>query len=73
MSSSPKLSVGIHGASGRMGRRLIQLIAEDPDLKLGAALEAKAIRISAKMPNGMVGLAPAGVLVSPSPPGHGGS
>ena len=29
------LSVGIHGAAGRMGTRLIQLIAEDPALKLG--------------------------------------
>ena len=33
------LSVGIHGASGRMGTRLIQLIALDPTLKLAAALE----------------------------------
>jgi 4-hydroxy-tetrahydrodipicolinate reductase len=33
------LSVGIHGANGRMGARLIQLIAEDHSLKLGAALE----------------------------------
>ena len=33
------LSVGIHGASGRMGTRLVQLVASDPGLKLGAALE----------------------------------
>ncbi len=31
--------VGIHGAKGRMGMRLIQLIADDPDLVLGAALD----------------------------------
>jgi 4-hydroxy-tetrahydrodipicolinate reductase len=37
--SHAKVSVGIHGASGRMGSRLIQLIAEDPGLKLAAALE----------------------------------
>ncbi len=36
--SRPILSIGIHGASGRMGTRLIQLIAEDPGLKLAAAL-----------------------------------
>lgn len=33
-----KISVGIHGASGRMGTRLIQLIAADPTLRLAAAL-----------------------------------
>jgi len=33
------LSIGIHGATGRMGTRLIQLIAEDPALKLAAAVE----------------------------------
>jgi 4-hydroxy-tetrahydrodipicolinate reductase len=31
--------VGIHGASGRMGMRLIQLVQADPQLKLGAAIE----------------------------------
>ena len=36
--SQSKISVGIHGAPGRMGRRLIQLIAEDPALALAAAL-----------------------------------
>ena len=33
------LNVGIHGAAGRMGTRLIQLIAGDPQLELAAALE----------------------------------
>jgi 4-hydroxy-tetrahydrodipicolinate reductase len=33
------LAVGIHGATGRMGTRLIQLVAQDPALKLAAALE----------------------------------
>jgi 4-hydroxy-tetrahydrodipicolinate reductase len=37
--ASPVLSVGIHGATGRMGTRLIQLIAADPALRLGAALD----------------------------------
>jgi 4-hydroxy-tetrahydrodipicolinate reductase len=31
--------VGIHGATGRMGTRLIQLIQDDPELSLGAALD----------------------------------
>jgi 4-hydroxy-tetrahydrodipicolinate reductase len=33
------VSVGIHGATGRMGTRLIQLIASDKTFKLAAALE----------------------------------
>ncbi len=32
------VSVGIHGAKGRMGTRLIQLISEYPDMRLAAAL-----------------------------------
>jgi 4-hydroxy-tetrahydrodipicolinate reductase len=32
--------VGVNGAAGRMGQRLIHLIGEDNDLALGAALEA---------------------------------
>ena len=33
------LSVGIHGATGRMGARLIQLIQSDPSLRLGSAID----------------------------------
>src|SRR5262245_46076408 len=36
---STVLAVGIHGATGRMGTRLIQLIQADPALTLGAALD----------------------------------
>src|SRR5437763_16379896 len=36
---SPVLSIGIHGATGRMGTRLIQLIQADPALRLGAAID----------------------------------
>ncbi len=35
-----KTILGINGAAGRMGQRLIHLIGEDADLALGAALEA---------------------------------
>jgi 4-hydroxy-tetrahydrodipicolinate reductase len=34
-----KLSLGLHGASGRMGLRLVQLIAEDPGARLVCAVE----------------------------------
>lgn len=33
------IRIGIHGATGRMGTRLIQLIAEDPGLALAAAVD----------------------------------
>jgi 4-hydroxy-tetrahydrodipicolinate reductase len=35
-----KTILGINGAAGRMGQRLVHLISEDSDLVLGAALEA---------------------------------
>ena len=39
MALSP-IRIAIHGAAGRMGRRLIALAAEDPELELVAALES---------------------------------
>lgn len=63
MYSPPILSVGIHGALGRMGRRLIQLIAHDPALKLGAAIVSERNPHLGQDANVMVGLAPAGVSV----------
>ncbi len=36
--SAKTISLGIHGATGRMGARLIHLIREDPSLALGAAV-----------------------------------
>lgn len=36
--SRPVLTVGVCGAAGRMGVRLIQVIAADPELRLGAAV-----------------------------------
>jgi 4-hydroxy-tetrahydrodipicolinate reductase len=37
--ATPVLAIGIHGATGRMGTRLIQLIHADPTLRLAAALD----------------------------------
>ncbi len=37
--ATPKWSLGLHGASGRMGLRLVQLIAEDPEAGLAWAIE----------------------------------
>lgn len=39
MSASQPLILGMHGAAGRMGMRIIQLIQTDPRLTLGAALD----------------------------------
>jgi len=35
-----KITIGVNGACGRMGQRIIQLAQEDKELSLGAALEA---------------------------------
>src|SRR5262245_47821209 len=35
-----KTHIGINGACGRMGQRIIQLALDDPDLTLGVALES---------------------------------
>ena len=64
VSSSPILSVGVHGAIGRMGRRLIELIAQDPDLKLGAALESEGNPHLGQDANVMVGFGCRGSLRS---------
>ena len=39
MSTSSAISIAMHGASGRMGNRIIQLIAADPTVRLGAAID----------------------------------
>ena len=65
VSSSPILCVGIHGALGRMGRRLIELIAQDPDLKLGAALESEGNPHLGQDANVMVGFGSRGSLGLP--------
>lgn len=69
MAVSPRvLSVGIHGASGRMGTRLIQLMAEDPELELGAALVRDGHPSLGQDARAGAGLAPRGVLLSASLP-----
>ncbi len=64
MSRNEPIRIGIHGAAGRMGRRLVALAAEDPDLQLVAALEA-AKHPQLGMDAGRVaGLDPIGLVVS---------
>jgi 4-hydroxy-tetrahydrodipicolinate reductase len=62
------LSVGIHGASGRMGTRLIQLIAADPELELGAALERPGHPQLGEDAGSLSGVSPVGVALASSLP-----
>jgi 4-hydroxy-tetrahydrodipicolinate reductase len=56
--------LGVHGAAGRMGRRLIALAAEDPALQVVAAMEQNGhIEIGQDAGN-MAGLGPIGVRLS---------
>lgn len=39
------LKVGVHGAAGRMGRTIVQIVSEAEDLKLVAAIDSEASRV----------------------------
>lgn len=39
MSAEKPLSIAVFGATGRMGTRIIQLLSEDPSLRLGGAID----------------------------------
>jgi 4-hydroxy-tetrahydrodipicolinate reductase len=62
------LSIGIHGATGRMGTRLIQLIADDAELELGAALVRGGHPDIGNDAAERAGVAKTGVLLSPTLP-----
>ena len=55
------LTVGIHGAPGRMGTRLIHLVRDDPGLSLGAAIGRPGHAGLGSDVGPLVGLAPLGV------------
>jgi 4-hydroxy-tetrahydrodipicolinate reductase len=59
-------SVGIHGASGRMGTRLIQLIAVDKELELGAALDRAGHPQLGEDAGSLAGVSPLGVALATS-------
>jgi 4-hydroxy-tetrahydrodipicolinate reductase len=60
------LKVGIHGAKGRMGTRLIQLIAGDQGLSLGAALERPGHPQLGEDAGTLAGISPLGVALASS-------
>ena len=66
--SQGQIKVGIHGAMGRMGRRLIQLIAEDPSLALAAALEREGHPGLGEDAGTTAGVAPSGVPLGAAVP-----
>ncbi len=63
------LRVGIHGATGRMGTRLIHLIGADPTLVLGAAIVRPGHPGIGRDVGPPVGLGPVGVALSDGLPG----
>ncbi|MGD0899641.1 MAG: hypothetical protein ABR915_17560 [Thermoguttaceae bacterium] len=55
------LRLAIHGAAGRMGRRLVALAAADPHLKVAAALEAAGHPLLGQDAGAVAGAGPLGV------------
>jgi 4-hydroxy-tetrahydrodipicolinate reductase len=58
-----KTVIGINGAAGRMGQRLVTLCQEDQELTLGAALEAPNNPLLGRDIGEVCGLGPLGVLL----------
>lgn len=58
--SAARIRIGLHGAMGRMGLRLIQLISEDPRVVLVAAIDRSRLGEDAGV---AAGLSPLGVAV----------
>jgi 4-hydroxy-tetrahydrodipicolinate reductase len=59
-----KTIIGVNGACGRMGQRIVQLAHEDQDLTIGAALEAATHPCQGKDAGLVAGLGPLGVPVT---------
>jgi 4-hydroxy-tetrahydrodipicolinate reductase len=60
--------IGINGAAGRMGQRLVHLAREDGELVLGAALESPAHPLLGRDAGEVAGLGPLGVRLRPDLP-----
>lgn len=65
--SQGRIKVGIHGAQGRMGQRLIQLISEDSSLELGAALVREGHARLGEDAGSAAGVAALGIPLSAAP------
>jgi 4-hydroxy-tetrahydrodipicolinate reductase len=66
-----EILLGINGAAGRMGQRLVHLAREDPQLRLAAALESSGHPLQGRDIGEVCGLGPLGVTIRPEvPPGQ---
>jgi len=63
-----KTTIGMNGACGRMGQRIVQLIHEDRELQLGAALEAAGHPLAGRDIGEVAGIGPLNVKVSHTVP-----
>ena len=61
-------TLAINGAAGRMGQRLVHLAREDPELAVGAALEAPGHPQQGRDVGEVCGLGPLGVTIQPTLP-----
>jgi len=71
MTNKNKIRVAINGAAGRMGRRLVALAAENPDLQLVAALESSGNTQLGKDAGDLAGIGPLGVKLTEKLPATG--
>jgi 4-hydroxy-tetrahydrodipicolinate reductase len=62
------ITIGINGACGRMGQRIVQLAHEDKDLTIGAAMEAAGHPQQGRDIGDICGIGPLGVPVRPDLP-----
>ena len=63
-----KTKLGINGACGRMGKRIVQLASEDPALQIAAALDFAAHPAQGADIGTAAGVGPLGVAVTPALP-----
>src|SRR5438105_15553326 len=63
-----KTTIAVNGACGRMGQRIVQLAHEDPELAVGAALEAGTHPLRGRDIGEVCGLGRLGVPVRPDLP-----
>ena len=65
-----KTAIGIHGACGRTGRRIVDLAHADPDITLAAALDAPNHPLLGRDIGEIAGVGPLGVRVANELPLH---
>jgi 4-hydroxy-tetrahydrodipicolinate reductase len=63
-----KTLIGINGACGRMGQRIVQLAHEDGDLAIGAALDSPSHPAQGRDIGEVCGIGPLGIQVRSEPP-----